>query len=101
VSVPGIRFLALAETEIDDAADWYAVQDDGDQLSDDFLRELDRVVRLVHERPQAWTEIEPGVRRMVLRRFSYALIYVIKPQEILVLAVAHHSREPGYWQGRE
>jgi hypothetical protein len=36
--MPGIRFLALAETEIDDAADWYAVQDDGDQLSNDFSR---------------------------------------------------------------
>jgi hypothetical protein len=56
--------------------------------------------RLVHERPRAWTEIEPGVRRVVLRRFPYALIYAIKPQEILVLAVAHHSREPGYWHGR-
>lgn len=100
MSVPGIRFLAPAEMEIDEAADWYAAKDDGERLADDFLAELDRVVRQVHERPQAWTEIEPGVRRVVLRRFPYALIYAVKPQEILVLAVAHHSREPGYWHGR-
>jgi toxin ParE1/3/4 len=95
-----VRFASEAETEIDEAADWYAVHGDGDDLDDRFLSEVERVARLIGEHPRAWTEIEPGIRRVVLRRFPYALIYRVTPDEALVLAVAHHSRRPGYWRGR-
>jgi plasmid stabilization system protein ParE len=96
-----VRFAAEAEAEIDEAADWYAVHGgDVDDLDDRFLAEVERVARLVGERPRAFTEIEPGIRRAVLRRFPYGLVYVVKPSEILVLAVAHHGRRPGYWRGR-
>lgn len=95
-----VRFAAEAEAEIDEAADWYAVHGDNDDLDVRFLAEVERVARLVGEHPLARTEIEPGIRHAVLRRFPYALVYVVKPSEVLVLAVAHHSRRPGYWRGR-
>jgi toxin ParE1/3/4 len=95
-----VRFAVEAEAEIDEAADWYAVHGDSDDLDARFISEVERVARLVGERPQAWTEIEPGIRRAVLHRFPYALVYKVTPAEALVLAVAHHSRRPGYWRGR-
>jgi toxin ParE1/3/4 len=95
-----VEFVPEAEDEIDEAADWYAVHGDEDGLDDRFLDEVERVARLVGENPRAWTEIEQGVRRAVLRRFPYSLIYVLRPNDALVLAVAHHSRRPGYWRDR-
>ncbi len=94
------RLLPEAKREADEAADWYAAQDDGDDLDARFLAEVARVGRLVGEHPHAWTEIEPGVRRAVLRSFPFALIYVVTRDEALILAVAHHRRRPGYWRGR-
>ncbi|MBI3775205.1 MAG: hypothetical protein HY273_06575 [Gammaproteobacteria bacterium] len=41
-----------------------------------------------------------GKRRYVMQRFPYSLIYTVSSEEIRILAVAHHSRRPGYWQGR-
>lgn len=73
-----VRLLPEAEEEADEAADWYAAHDDGDDLDERFLAEVTRVGRLIGERPRAWTEIEPGIRRAVLRRFPYSLIYTVK-----------------------
>ena len=45
-------------------------------------------------------EILPDIRKRVLRKFHYSLIYTIEKNRVLILAVAHHSRRPGYWVGR-
>lgn len=41
-----------------------------------------------------------GVRIHLLRRFPYSVIYIIAPDEIIIVALAHHSRRPGYWGRR-
>lgn len=56
--------------------------------------------RSITELPQTWPGIEPGIRRMLLHRFPYALLYTLEPDHILVLAVKLHNRRPGYWRGR-
>ena len=62
-----IRFLTLADLEVDDAVIWYDNQVDG--MGREFLDELDRSVRLVRAYPEASTEIEPGIRRWLLAVF--------------------------------
>ena len=63
-----IRFLTLAEREVDEAVLWYEQQAEG--LSRDFLDELDRAVRLVKRYPSWATEIEHEIRRFLFSRFS-------------------------------
>jgi len=53
-----IRFLTLAQQEVDDAVFWYSNQTEG--ASREFLDELDRAVRLIKSYPLAFTEIEAG-----------------------------------------
>ena len=65
-----VRFLTLAQREVDDAVVWYEQQTEG--LSNDFLDELDRAVRLVKAFPQIATQIEPEIRRFLLARFPYS-----------------------------
>jgi plasmid stabilization system protein ParE len=93
-----IRFLTLADREVDEAVLWYEQQADG--LSRDFLDELDRAVRLVKRYPSLATEIEPEIRRFLFARFPYSLIYGIDQETIVVIAVAHNHREPRYWAER-
>ena len=93
-----IRFLSLANREVDDAVQWYEAKEDG--LSREFLDELDRVVRLVRLYPYAGMQVEPEIRRFLFTRFPYSLIYGIDDETILVIAVANQHREPNYWAER-
>ena len=65
-----------------------------------FFAEVRRAENLISQFPESATEILPGIRRHVLRKFRYSLIYAIETDCVLILAVAHHSRRPGYWIGR-
>jgi plasmid stabilization system protein ParE len=93
-----IRFLTPAQQEVDDAVFWYNNQTENAGL--EFLDELDRAVRLVRSYPHALTEIEPEIRRCLLARFPYALIYGVEQHTIVIVAVAHVHRQPGYWSDR-
>jgi len=93
-----IRFLSLADREVDDAVRWYDEQEQG--LSRIFLDELDRTVRLVRIHPQIATQIEPEIRRFLFAHFPYALIYGIDRDTIVVIAVAHQQQKPRYWADR-
>jgi plasmid stabilization system protein ParE len=93
-----IRFLTLAQREVDDAVLWYEQHAEG--LSRDFLDELDRIVRLVRIYPLMGTQIEPEIRRFLLTRFPYSVIYGIDEDTIVVIAVAHQHRQPRYWVDR-
>jgi hypothetical protein len=70
-----IRFLSLADQEVDDAVQWHEEPAEG--LSLPFLDEVDRVVRLVRTYPLVATELEPDIRRFLFAHFPYSLIYGI------------------------
>lgn len=93
-----LRFLILAQRELDEAVAWYNEQAAGS--GQEFLDELDRVVRRAVTFPMSCPEIEPGVRRCLLARFPYGLIYGVDRKTIVVIAVSHLHREPRYWVGR-
>ena len=57
---------------------------------------LDRIA----EGPAQGLEVRPGLRRILLVGFPYAVFYSLDVGTIVVLAVAHQSRRPGYWRGR-
>ncbi|MFI5402944.1 MAG: type II toxin-antitoxin system RelE/ParE family toxin [Planctomycetota bacterium] len=89
-----------AAEELAAAAVWYEAEQPG--LGADFLREALRAVAVIAEGPTAWPMVnrKRNVRKFLLARFPYAVYYVPREDEILVLAVAHGSRRPGYWRGR-
>jgi toxin ParE1/3/4 len=41
-----------------------------------------------------------GVKRLLLRRFPFAVVVRGRDTEIFVIAFAHHARRPGYWRDR-
>lgn len=93
-----IRFLTLAQQEVEEAVLWFEEKQPGTFV--DFLSALDRAVRLIRTYPFVAEEIEPEIRRCLFDRFPYALVYGVEDQTIVVVAVAHTSREPQYWADR-
>src|SRR5687768_8131326 len=93
-----IRFLTVANQEVDDAVAWYSQQ--GTDLSRGFLDDLDRAVRLARTYPLLATQIEPEIRRLLFARYPYSLIYGIEEDTLVIIAVAHQQREPRYWADR-
>jgi len=93
-----VRFLKLAQSEVDDAFSWYDLQAYG--LGAQFLDDIDRAVRRISAFPFASTEIGEGLRRCLLSKFPYGVIYVLDHEAVIVVAVAHLHREPRYWIDR-
>ena len=58
------------------------------------------VLDLVAASPGMFPRYDDEHRFVMLRRFPYSVVYQIQRDQILVVAVAHSSRSPGYWQGR-
>ncbi len=69
-------------------------------VGEKFVREVEVAIHRILENPRAWPEIDPGVRRYLVQQFTFAIFYAIRQHDILILAVAHTSRRPGYWQNR-
>lgn len=93
-----IRYLAVAHEEIREAADYYAAI--SPDLGVGFQRELRQLMRLVATMPLAWPSCGPDIRKCLMTRFPYLVIYAPLPGELLVLAVGHQHRRPGYWRDR-
>lgn len=93
-----IRFRPEARAEIREARSWYEGQVPG--LGRAFLGELDAAIELMRVFPQmhpALTE-DDQVRRALLRRFPYSLVYeTVAPDEIIVLACRHVRQDEVDW----
>jgi plasmid stabilization system protein ParE len=93
------EFHQLAEYELNETAQYYDREEPG--LGIAFLEEVDRCLQVIQEAPEAGAILRGAVRRRLLRRFPYALLYKIKPSGIRILAVMNLRRRPTYWLGRE
>jgi toxin ParE1/3/4 len=93
-----VRFILPAEQEMLEAARYYALQSPG--LGADFLDKIDSAVRDISESPERWPVLRFDIRRRLVHRFPYALLYRIDSEEAVVLATMHLHRHPDYWINR-
>ena len=92
------RFLKPAETEVDEAIAYLDERREG--LGDRFEQDLLSTVNFVTAHPLAGKRLSEHVRKFPLRKFKYNIIYIAEEEVILIVAVAHHKRRPGYWVAR-
>ena len=93
-----INFLEIAQIELDDAIEYYNYEIPG--LGDAFLTEVLNTLDRIGKYPEAWQPSSKRTRRCQTRRFPYGIMYQIRKDEILVVAIANLHRKPGYWKGR-
>jgi plasmid stabilization system protein ParE len=93
-----IRELAGAERDIEEALTYYA--DLSSLYVEDLLHEIAVAKKAIAQFPQAWHSLQGGLRRYVLHRYPYSIVYQVRKNEILIVAYAHFKRRPGYWRNR-
>jgi len=91
-------FHPEAEAEFIAAIDYYEEKQSG--LGYDFAREVYTGIKSILEHPQTWPVLEGEIRRRLIGRFPYAILYSDEEQTIYILAVMHLHREPNYWKKR-
>lgn len=92
-------FEPAAKAEFAEAARWYAVKA-GQFYATDFRNEIHRIVNLLCNHPAMGTPAKSNTKRMAVHRYPFSIVYRIDFDTLHILAVAHHSRQPGYWVGR-
>lgn len=93
-----VVFEAAAQAEIAEAFDWYEQKSYG--LGGDFLRVVAAAEEQLTRNPQAYPPASARFRRILLRRFPYALHFeLLEGQLVSVLACLHHRRNPARWPG--
>jgi plasmid stabilization system protein ParE len=94
------RFIVRrqAESDIAAAARWYEEQRPG--LSLRFRSAIDEVFSTIERDPERFAPIYRDLRRALLRRFPYGILYVVRSQTTVVVGVLHTSRNPKLWRTR-
>ena len=87
-----------ARLEFRDAIAYY--QDCRDGLGLEFSREIYSSINRIAETPLLWSKLSDNSRRFLTKRFPYSIIYQALDDEVLIVAVAHQSRKPGFWKDR-
>jgi len=94
----GYRFLTPADEEMTEASAFYEAASAG--LGAGFLDEVQRVISILRDHPELGQPVGRGLRRALLHRFPFSLIYSVEVDMILIVAVAHQRRRPDYWRSR-
>jgi toxin ParE1/3/4 len=92
-------FHPEALAEYAESVQYYAEQ--RTEVAQAFINAVEDTIYRVRESPTRWAVLDEDVRRCLTRKFPYGLLYTIEQDYILILAVMHCSREPGYWKSRK
>jgi plasmid stabilization system protein ParE len=88
-----------AESELNDAADYYALQSPG--LDRKLIAEIEKALSQIVAFPEAPSPVNARTRRKVLLGHPYSLMYSVTGAQIRILSVAHHACRPFYRHGRD
>ncbi|MGB5866956.1 MAG: type II toxin-antitoxin system RelE/ParE family toxin [Arcobacteraceae bacterium] len=93
-----IKFLEIAQLELDETFAYYEYQQK--KLGFRFINEVQKSIELIRYYPQGWHPLSKYTRRCLIKNFPYGLVYQIKEDYILVVAVVNLHRKPNYWVKR-
>jgi len=98
-----VGILEEASQEAIETAAWCEYEQPG--LGAEFFAAIDAAIDVIEENfiplsPLPEQAGHTGAKRLILERFPYDIVAIELPEETVVIAVARHSRKPGYWLGR-
>jgi plasmid stabilization system protein ParE len=93
-----IRYIPEALEEIQEAITYY--ESERPSLGSEFAVELARTVDRIRARPDAWQPLGRSARRCRMQRFPFGVVYFVREDQIVIVAVMHLHRRPGYWRDR-
>lgn len=93
-----VTFLAPARAEFVEAVAYYESQKQG--LGSQFAEEVKHTIQRILQYPEAWSPISKRTRRCRTNKFPYGVIYQVRGDVLLIVAVMHFHREPRTWKDR-
>jgi plasmid stabilization system protein ParE len=90
-----VVFSKLASLELEDTIAFYETEQAG--LGFRFKEEIKSSILRIKEHPEAWSIERGEIRKALLHRFPYKILYAIEKEKIIILAIAHQHRKPNYW----
>ena len=93
-----VRFHPDARLELRDALSWYEERSPVSATA--FAQEVEDAVLRILDAPTRYPQADHGTRRVLLDRFPFNVFYRCDDTGILIVAVAHQKRRPGYWRTR-
>ncbi len=94
-----IRHLSIVDVEIVEAITWY-VEEETPRSAERLDNLIQDAEKEIAKQPLLHPILEDNVRVKLLNPFPYSLLYSVEESEILVIALAHQKRRPGYWRDR-
>lgn len=91
-------FHPEADEEFNEAIDYYENNEPG--LGYDFSIEVHSSIQNIVNFPTAWPGLQDDIRRCLVKRFPYGVVYSIEQNGIFILAIMHLRRHPDYWKNR-
>ena len=93
------EFHPDAEIEFNNAIEYYEEMESG--LGYDFAVEVYAAIQRTIAFPKAWPIIEGEIRRSLVRRFPYGVLYSEEQEGVFIIALMHLHRHPEYWKHRK
>jgi toxin ParE1/3/4 len=95
-----VEFHRLARKDYDDGFDWFAARSIA--TAQRFKLAVDEAVRRIVDAPLSLPKLSGEYRWVRVTRFPYMIVFRVRgPDDVVVAAVAHTSRRPGYWRHRQ
>ncbi|HEY2414807.1 MAG TPA: type II toxin-antitoxin system RelE/ParE family toxin [Pirellulaceae bacterium] len=93
-----IRYRSEAIAELQKTEQWYRERDE--QAADHWLAAAGQIVEDIAEHPELWAQDKDGIREVLIRPFSYTVVYRLHADVVEIVAFAHTSRRRRYWKKR-
>jgi toxin ParE1/3/4 len=93
-----VAFHPMAERDLDEATVYYSAETSA--LGRAFLDDIEHALGHILDYPESAPLVNEVVRKKLLRRFPYNILYSVRPDSIRILAVANQKRRPFYWRDR-
>ena len=93
-----VNILDVAEEEFSESIEYYNKQSEG--LGYEFAAEVKRTIGRIIQYPKAWPLLSERTHRCRTNRFPYGIIYQIRKDHLLIVAIMNLHRDPKHWQTR-
>lgn len=94
----GVEFHPEAAAELASATQFYEAQ--AENLGLDFVSAVQGAAQRIVEYPNSGAPFGRHLRRVLIPRFPYGLVYRVEPERLYIVVVMHLHRQPGYWRSR-
>jgi plasmid stabilization system protein ParE len=93
-----VDFLPGARRDFDESFDWYAER--SAVAAERFSNAIDEALQRLAANPEWFAFFDARHQECSVQRFPFRIVFRDEPGRVLIVAVAHAKRRPGYWQAR-